>query len=77
MKNNETRFAKKNKIKKKRKGNVNSSNQRIKHIKNAKRKDSLDSFTNDNHQDGIFDSQFSRDDFLKLTKKWKEKNLEI
>lgn len=73
MKNNEPRFAKKNK---KRKGKVNSINQKIKHLKTATKKDSLDNFTNEKQQDGIFDSQFSKEDFLKLTKKWKEKNLE-
>ena len=70
MKINESRFSKK----KRRKSNL--KNQRIIHLKNTNKKDSLDSFAEQDHQDEIFDDDFSKNDFLKLTKKWKEANLE-
>ena len=70
MRINESRFSKK----KRRKSNL--KNQRIIHLKNTNKKDSLDSFAEQDHQDEIFDDDFSKNDFLKLTKKWKEANLE-
>jgi len=70
MKINESRFSKK----KRRKSNL--KNQRIIHLKNTNKKDSLDSFAEQDHQDEIFDDDFSKNDFLKLTKKWKDEHLE-
>jgi len=70
MKSNELRFVKKKKRK------IISGDKRIKHLKNGTKKDSLDCFLDKNCQDGIFKSQFSKADFLKLTKKWKYENLE-
>ena len=70
MKINESRHAKKKKRK------TNPENQKIVHLKNTSNKDSLDSFAEQDYQEDIFDSEFSKDDFLKLTKKWKDENLE-
>ena len=70
MKINESRFAKK----KKRKANL--KNQRIIHLNNSNNYESLDLFIEQEHHEDIFDCEFSKDDFLKLTKKWKDTNLE-
>ena len=70
MKINESRHAKKKKRK------ATPANQKIIHLKNTRNKDSLESFAEQDHQDEIFDDEFSKDDFLKLTKKWKDENLE-
>ena len=70
MKINESRFSKKKRRK------SNPKNQRIIHLRNTSKKGSLDSFTELDYQGEIFDCEFSRDDFLKLTKKWKDANLE-
>ena len=70
MKLNESRFAKK-----KRK-NAISEKPKIFHLKTSNENSMLDSFVEPDPQDKIFDSEFSKEDFLKLTKKWKETNLE-
>lgn len=70
MKINESRFAKKKKRK------VKPEKQKIVYLKNTRNKDSLDIFVEQDHSDEIFDGKFSKDDFFKLTKKWKEENLE-
>lgn len=70
MKINESRFVKKRNKKAK------SENQKIIHLKNTHENGSLDSFVEKNHQDNIFDTEFSKEDFLKLTKKWKDAHLE-
>jgi hypothetical protein len=70
MKINESRYAKKKKKKAK------SKNQKIIHLKTTQDNGSLDSFVENSPQDNIFDSEFSKEDFLKLTKKWKDAHLE-
>ncbi len=70
MKNNESRFKKIGKRKAK------SEDKMVKHLRGNKENTSLDLFVEKDHQDKIFDHDFSKEDFLKLTKKWKEKNLE-
>ena len=64
MKNNESRFSKKKKS--------THGNRKVKHLKNKQDRNSLDSFV---RKENIFDDEFSREDFLMLTKKWKEENL--
>ena len=73
MQNNESRFTKNNN-KKKRK--AKSEVKRVKHLRNNHDGNSLDSFVGKDNQDKIFDKGFSKDDFLELTKKWKNENLE-
>ena len=70
MKHNESRFAKK-----KRKS-IKSEKSKIFHLKTSNKNSMLDSFAEPDSQDNLFDNEFSKEDFLKLTKKWKEKNLE-
>ena len=64
MKSNELRFIK---MKRKRK----TVERIITHL------NSLDSFVEQDNQDKIFDNNFSKEDFLKLTKKWEGDNLEV
>ena len=65
MKNNESRYSKKEKS--------THGNRKVKHLKNKRDGNSLDSFV---RKENLFDGEFSREDFLRLTKKWKEENLE-
>ena len=73
MKNNESRLKK---IGKNGKRKVKSEAQKITRLKNNQESNSLDLFVNKDNQDKIYDNEFSKEDFLKLTKKWKEENLE-
>ena len=72
MKSNELRFVKLNKRRKKK-----PEERIITYLKNYQENNSLDSFVERDNQDKIFDNNFSKDDFLKLTKKWKGENLEV
>ncbi len=49
----------------------------ITHLRISQEKNSPDSFVEQDNQDNIFNNNFSKEDFLKLTKKWKEENLEV
>ena len=71
MKNNEIRFVKKNRRRK-----YKTDERIITHLKYKQEKNSLDLFVEQDNQDKIFDNNFSKYDFLKLTKKWKRENLE-
>ena len=73
MKNNESRFKNIGKIKKRK---AKSEGKTVKHLRNNQDGNSLDSFVDKESQDKIFDKEFSKDDFLELTKKWKNENLE-
>lgn len=70
MKINESRFTKK------KKRISTPKNQKIIHLTKTYNKDSLDLFVEQVHHGEIFNCEFSKDDFLKLTKKWKDANLE-
>ena len=70
MKINESRFAKKRKKK------ANSEKSKIIHLKNTHENGSLDSFVEKDPQNDLFGGDFSKEDFLKLTKKWKDEHLE-
>ena len=59
----------------KRKNNLEDKS--ITHLRNKHENNSLDSFADQDNQDDIFDSDFSKEDFLRSTKKWKQKNLTI
>lgn len=72
MKKNEKRFNSQS---------VSLRNKKLKHISKLKVEESIpqktmDSYFSPRSQKSLFDESFSKEDFMLLTKRWKEQNLE-
>ena len=71
MKKNERRFSSQP---------ISLRHKKLKHISKLKDEDSpqktMDSFFSPHSNKSLFDESFSKEDFLLLTKRWKEQNLE-
>ena len=60
---------------------ISLRNKKLKHISKLKVEESIpqktmDSFFSPQSQKSLFDESFSKEDFMLLTKRWKEQNLE-
>ena len=59
---------------------VSLRNKKLKHVAKLKVEDSpqktMDSFFSPQSKKSLFDESFSKEDFMLLTKRWKEQNLE-